>query len=66
MIDVEEIEETNKYKFVIDIGNPYNEIVYKNSVEEGIPSFDSYEEAEQAREEYNSNIDIKKRFSIFK
>ena len=57
-INVEEIEETDKYKFIIYIGDPYNKIVYKDSVEEGIPPFDSYEEAEQAGEEYDSNIDI--------
>ena len=57
-IYVEEIEETDKYKFVIYIGEPYTGIVYKDSVEEGIPPFDSYEEAEQAGEEYDSNIDI--------
>ena len=60
-VEVEEItndegEETGKYKFLILVG----EAIFKDSVEEGVPPFESEEDAYDAAIEYDNNIDINK------
>lgn len=47
---------TGKYKFFILIG----EEIFKDSVEEGVPPFESEEDAYDAGVEYDNNIDINK------
>lgn len=54
--EIEEVDGGDKYKYIIYVGRD----VYKDSEQEGVPLFDSYEEAEKAALKYNDQIDVEK------